>query len=89
MLRGDHIPGSGQVHEHRTQVRKSCCGADIQPVGDGGSVAKRTNPEAVAYAVPNVVRRHGDEEHPWQGAPGVFEAADPHEEAEGEADYGD
>lgn len=66
-----------------------CCGADIQPVGQRRRVAEGTHPQAVAHGVPDVVRRHGDEEHPRQRAPGVFETSKPHEEAEGEADDGD
>lgn len=43
----------------------------------------------MAHGVPDVVCSHGDEEHPRQRAPGVFETSKPHEEAEGEADDGD
>lgn len=66
-----------------------CRGADVQPVGEGGRVSERTHPQAVAHGVPDVVRRHGDEQHPRQGAPGVFEASDPHEEAQRETEDGD
>lgn len=86
---GDHISGPRQVHEHRAQVRERRRGADVQPVGDRRRVAERAHPQAVAHSVADVVRRHGDEEHPRQGAPSVFEASNPHEEAEGEADDGD
>lgn len=64
-------------------------GADVQPVGERRRVAKRAHPQAVAHGIPDVVRRHGDEKHPRQGAPSVFEASDPHEEAEREAEDGD
>lgn len=89
MFRRDHIPGSRQVHENRAQVRKRRRGADVQPVGQRRRVAEGTHPQAVADGIPNVVRRHGNEKHPRQGAPGVFEASDPHEEAEREAEDGD
>lgn len=89
MFGGDHVPGSRQVHEHGAQVRERRRGADVKPVGDGRGVAERADPKAVAHGVPYVVAGHGDEEHPRQGAPGVFEAQDPHEEAEREADDGD
>lgn len=89
MFGGDHVPGPGQVHEHRAEVRERRRGAHVQPVGDGRRVAERTDPQAVADGIPDVVRGHGNEEHPWQGAPGVLEAADPHEEAQGEAEDGD
>lgn len=86
---GDHIPGSRQVHEHRAQVRKCSRGAHVQPVGQRRRVSERAHPQAVTNGIPHVVRRHGDEKHPRQGAPGIFEASDPHEEAEGEAEDGD
>lgn len=89
VFRRDHIPGSRQVHEHRAEVRKRRRGADVQPVGQRRRVAERTHPQAVAHGVPHVVRRHGNEKHPRQGAPSVFEAPDPHEEAEREAEDGD
>lgn len=89
MFGGDHIPGSRQIHEHRAQVRKCCRGADVQPIGEWRRVAERAHPQAVAHGVAHVVRRHGDEKHPRQGAPSVFEASDPHEEAEGETEDGD
>lgn len=64
-------------------------GADVQPVGERRCVAERAHPQAVAHGVPDVVRRHGNEKHPRQRAPSIFEASDPHEEAEGEAEDGD
>lgn len=89
MFSRDHVPGPRQIHEHRTQVRERRRGADVQPVGERRRVAERAHPEAVAHGVPDVVRHHGYEKHPRQGAPGIFEASDPHEEAEGEAEDGD
>lgn len=89
MFGGDHVPGSRQIHEHRTQVRKGRRGADVQPVRERRRVSERAHPQAVAHGVPDVVRRHGNEKHPRQGAPGIFEASDPHEEAEGETEDGD
>lgn len=86
---GDHVPGSGQIHQHRTQVRQRRRGADVQPVGEWRCVAERAHPQAPADGVAHVVRRHGNEEHPGQRAPGVLEASHPHEEAEGEAEDGD
>lgn len=70
-------------------MRECRRGAHVQPVGKRRRVAERAHPQAVAYGVPDVVRCHGDEEHPRQGAPSVFEASDPHEEAEGETEDGD
>lgn len=70
-------------------MRERRRGVDVQPVGERGRAAERTEPQAVAHGVPDVVRRHGDEQHPRQRAPGVFEASDPHEEAEGQAEDGD
>lgn len=70
-------------------MRQRRRGADVQPIGQRRRVPKRTQPETVAHGVPNVVRRHGDEKHPGQRAPGVFEAPEPHEETEGEAEDGD
>lgn len=43
----------------------------------------------MSHGITDVVRRHGDEEHPRQRAPGVLQAANPHEEAEGETQDGD
>lgn len=65
------------------------CGADIQPVRDWCRVAKRAHPQAVAHGIPDVVRRHGNEKHPRQGAPSIFKASYPHKEAEGETEDGD
>jgi len=70
-------------------VRKRRCGADVQPVGKRRRVAERAYPQAVAHSIADVVRRHGNEQHPRQGAPSVFESSDPHEEAEGETENGD
>lgn len=89
MLGGDDVPGAGQVHEHGAEVRQRGRGADVQPVGQRRRVAQRAQPQAVAHGVPHVVRRHGDEEHPGQRAPGVLEPAHPHEEAQGEAEHRD
>lgn len=89
MFGGDHVPGSRQIHEHRTQVRKGRRGADVQPVRERRRVSERAHPQAVAHGVPDVVRRHGNEKHPRQRAPGILEASDPHEEAEGETEDGD
>lgn len=89
VFRGDHIPGARQVHKNRAQVRQRRYDAHVQPVGDGRGVTERANPQAVAHGVPDVMRGHGDEKHPRQGAPRVLEAADPHEEAKCEADDGD
>lgn len=86
MFGGDHVSGSCQVHQHRTQVRQRRRGADVQPVGQRRRVPKRTQPQAVAHGVTDVVCRHGDEKHPGQRAPGIFEAAEPHEETEGETE---
>lgn len=69
-------------------MRQRRRGADVQPIGQRRRVPKRTQPEAVAHGVPNVVRRHGDEKHPGQRAPGVFEAPEPHEETEAETEDG-
>lgn len=70
-------------------MRQRRRGADVQPVGQRRRVPKRAQPETVAHGVPDVVRRHGDEEHPGQRAPGVLEAPEPHEEPEGETEDGD
>lgn len=70
-------------------MRQRRRGADVQPIRNRRRVAERAHPQAVAHAVPHVVRRHGDEQHPRQRAPGVFEASEPHEETEGEAEDGD
>lgn len=89
MFGGDDISGSSQVHEHGAQVRKRRCGANIKPVGERRRVPQRTHPQATAHSVPHVVRSHGNEEHPRQRAPGVFEASEPHEEAQGQTQDGD
>lgn len=86
---GDHVPGSRQIHEHRAQVGERRRGADVQPVGERRRVAKRAHPKAAAHGVAHVVRCHGNEKHPGQGAPSVFESPHPHEEAEGETEDGD
>lgn len=88
MFGGDDVSGSCQVHQHGAQVRQRRRGADVQPVGQRRRVPKRTQPQTVAHGVANVVRRHGDEEHPGQRAPGIFEAPEPHEETEGETEDG-
>lgn len=85
---GDHVSGSCQVHQHRAQVRQRCRGADVQPVGQRRRGTKRTQPQTVAHSITDVVRRHGDEKHPGQRAPGIFEAPEPHEETEGETEDG-
>lgn len=54
---GDHVSSAGQIHEHRAQMREGGCDGDVQPIGDGCRVAKRTHPETVANAVADVVRR--------------------------------
>lgn len=58
---------------------------DVEPVGDGCRVSKRTDPEAATNAVPDVVRGQRDEQHPGQGAPRVLQSARPHKEAQREA----
>lgn len=70
-------------------MRERRRGADVQPVGQRRRVAEWAHPQAAAHGVTHVVRRHGNEKHPRQRAPSVFEASDPHEEAEGEAEDGD
>lgn len=62
-----------------------CRDGDVEPVGDRCRVSKRTDPEAVTNAVPDVVRGQRDEQHPGQGAPRVLQSARPHEEAQREA----
>lgn len=89
MFGRDHVPGPRQVHQHRAQVGQRGRGADVQPVGQRRRVAEGTHPQASAHGVPYVVRGHADEEHPGQRAPGVFEASEPHEEAQREAEDGD
>lgn len=86
---GDHVSGAGQVHEHWAQMRERGCDGHVQPIWDWCGVAKRTDPEAVANAVPDVMWRQRDEKHPGQRAPGVFEPAGPHEEAQREAERWD
>lgn len=81
MFGGDDVSSSCQIHQHRAQVRECRRGADVQPIRNWGCVSEWTHPQPMANAVPDVVRRHGDKEHPRQGAPGVFEASNPHEEA--------
>lgn len=83
------MASTGQIHENRAEVGERCCGSHIQPIGDGCRVAKRTHPQAATHGVTHVVRCHGDEQHPGQGAPGVFEAGKRHEEAQRETENGD
>ena len=89
MFGGDHVSGSGEIHEYRTEVWQSGSDGDVQPVGDGRRVAEGTEPQAVAYAVPDVVGCQRDEEHPGQRAPRVLQAAGPHQQAQGEAESRD
>lgn len=83
---GDHVSGASEIHEHGAEVWQCGGDGDVQPVGDGRRVAEGTEPQAVAHAIPNVVGRQRDEQHPGQRAPRVFEAAGPHQQAQGEAE---
>lgn len=53
---GNHVSCTGQIHQHRTQVRQRGRYGDVEPVGEGCRVSKWTNPEAVTNPVPDVVR---------------------------------
>lgn len=81
------VPGARQIHEHGAEVRQRGCGADVQPVRQRRRAAQRPHPQAPAHPIAHMVRGATDEEQPGQRAPRVLQPAQPHEEAQGDAQH--